>query len=307
MIGTIAKARQFYQRNLGLGEDAPNSNWITSWYGMTGPWCAMTVSRMLVESGWSDDGDTITFPSRTTTRKGWAYCPYMLRDLRDAGMQVRDPVEGAIVLHTWYASPTEPDHVGWVDEVLADGTYWSYEGNQADELRRVRRDRSTVAGFFLPPYAGEPKPEPQEDSMFSKSSVATRHLVAAHSGLLLTATGKTHGTGVIQAEADGTLSQRWELWGHEDGTVSFVNRWGNLALDRPDNTLEPGTHLQVAGVEFNPAQRWAVDSFAGMTHVWAPGSNAAMDVDGAHMDEAPVILWPGHMNLNQLWMLAHTI
>lgn len=156
--------------------------------------------------------------------------------------------------------------------------------------------------------------QPTGDDMFTPSPRATRHLVAAHSGLLLTATGNHHGAAVVQRPADGSLAQRWELWGHEDGTCSFVCRWEGdtpLALDRPDYSLEPGTQLQVARCEFNDAQRWTLDRLYGLGHVWATpsgtGSNLAMDVAGLAMDEGPVIIWPGNDQPNQQWLLVHTV
>lgn len=310
MAGTLTATLGFMRDNLGLGEDHPNDNKITRWYGMTGPWCAMTVSRALIAGGFSSDGDTIQFPARTTTRKGWAYCPYMLRDLRDAGLEISEPHPGAVVLFTWYGAPAEPDHVGFVESVEADGTFVTLEGNQNDALRRVHRDGTYVAAFFMPPYAAEtPAPPPAPPDSWAPSTIASVHLVMGHSGKLLTATGAEHGARVVQQPANGTLAQRWELWGHEDGTVSFVNRWGNLALDRPDNHLESGTPLQVAGVEFNPAQRWSPVGglLPGLLALFAPGSNAQLDLTGADQsDGAQAQLWSSTMEL-PLWRAVKVV
>jgi N-acetyl-anhydromuramyl-L-alanine amidase AmpD len=135
----------------------------------------------------------------------------------------------------------------------------------------------------------------KEDQLFSPSPVYTVHLVASHSGLLLTSSAAEHGAGVIQRRADGSLNQRWEVWGHDDGTVSFVNRAGGFALDRPDYSTEAGTLLQVARTEHNAAQRWAVDEVEQyLARIWAPGTNRLIDMRMRSKDEgAGAQLWYG--------------
>lgn len=135
----------------------------------------------------------------------------------------------------------------------------------------------------------------EEDQMFSSSPVRTVHIIASHSGLLLTSSGEHHGAGVIQRRADGSLNQRWEVWGHDDGTVSLVNRAGGLALDRPDYNTDAGTLLQVARTEHNAAQRWALDEFKPkLARLWAPGTNRCVDVRMRSVEEgAGAQLWYG--------------
>lgn len=171
-----SRVLDFMARNLGLGEETANNNWITRWYGMSGAWCMMTVSRALIEGGFSDDGNTISLEGVvTTTRKGWAYCPYGQSNMRNAGWEVDSPQVGAVVFFTWYESPSEPDHVGVVAQVDPDGTFWSYEGNQNDQLRLVHRDPSVVASYMLPPYTPEvpaPTPRKEDPEMFLFSTAA---------------------------------------------------------------------------------------------------------------------------------------
>jgi GH24 family phage-related lysozyme (muramidase) len=125
-------------------------------------------------------------------------------------------------------------------------------------------------------------PTPKEDQLFSLSPISATHIIASHSGLLLTAGEARHGAPVVQKPADGSLNQRWQIVGHSDGTVSYVCRAGDLALDRPDGATEKGTVLQVAGTDYNPNQRWTVDGIASyLGRLYAPGTNRCVDITGA--------------------------
>ncbi len=146
--------------------------------------------------------------------------------------------------------------------------------------------------------AGHPRasaPTPKEDELFSQSPIASTHIVAAHSGLLLTSTGDTHGSLVVQEPANGSLNQRWQMVGHEDGTVSYVNRAGDLALDRPDYRTDLELPLQVARTEYNAAQRWQPEELAPrLSRLWVPGTNRCIDIRMASMDAgATAQLWVG--------------
>lgn len=138
---------------------------------------------------------------------------------------------------------------------------------------------------------------PEEDELFSDSPIDCYHLMAAHSQLLLTSTGDTHGCKVVQAKANGSLNQRWQLVGHQDGTISLVNRAGGLALDRPDGTTAPNTVLQVAGTEYNAAQRWRREQVSFVSRLWAvgpngEGTNRLVDVAGNTRNEGDLaMLW----------------
>lgn len=150
------QAIDFMRRHEGLGERpaGSNHNEITEWYGMDGPWCAMTVSRALCEAGFTTNGDDVVVPGvRTTTSHGWAYVPYMLNDFRDAGRADAAAHPGDIVIFDW-DDDGFADHVGIVERVEADGTVWTYEGNRSDELQRVHRDPSVILAYCHPPYDG---------------------------------------------------------------------------------------------------------------------------------------------------------
>jgi hypothetical protein len=153
-------------------------------------------------------------------------------------------------------------------------------------------------------------PTSEEDELFSKSPIACTYLIAAHSGLFLTSTDDKHMSGVVQKRADGSLNQRWQIVGHTDGTVSYVNRAGDLALDRPDYSTDAGTFLQVANTEYNDAQLWQYDEVAPyLGRLWAPGTNRLLDIHMASRDEgAGLQLWYGnHDWRHQQFVFATTI
>jgi hypothetical protein len=154
---TVARAK------IGLGETPPNSNhnMVTEWYGQgDGPWCAMFLSWVLAHSGFSGDGGaTLTVPGVVqTTRKGWAYVPYLLNNFRDAHRVVTDPQPGDVVTYHWHPNHV-PDHTGLVESVEASGTIVAIEGNtSANLVERKRRDPSVILAFCRVPYDGAPAP-----------------------------------------------------------------------------------------------------------------------------------------------------
>lgn len=150
----------FFRRHDGLAEDPPRSNrqWIGEWYGMNGqPWCAMTVSRALGEAGFGTVDDVRVPGVSKTTRKGWAYCPYIIRDFRNAGRWIDDKNAGQpgdLILFEWDGDG-DGDHIGVVESRLGDGTYLTREGNTSSNLlQQRRRSGSTILGFCRPPYDG---------------------------------------------------------------------------------------------------------------------------------------------------------
>ncbi len=156
---------EFFRRNDGLGEEpaGSNSNWITKWYNMDRqPWCAMTVSRAMAEAGFGNVDAVHVNGVSTTTRKGWAYCPYVKRDFVNAGRWVDDPnlgQPGDLVIFDW-DKDGKGDHIGVVESRLADGTYLCREGNNSwNNIALRRRPPSIIAGFCRPPYDGQGGPD----------------------------------------------------------------------------------------------------------------------------------------------------
>ncbi len=164
-VGTATGVLDFFIRNDGLGEDpdGSNHNWITEWYGVTGPWCAMTVSRALLEGGFSRDGEHVEVPGvEQTTQKGWAYVPYVRQNFEDAGrFHEADPQPGDLVIFDWDGDGWG-DHIGVFQEDLGDGTCLCREGNTSSNLLQLRRrPYSLIAGFCRPPY-GQNGTQPQD-------------------------------------------------------------------------------------------------------------------------------------------------
>jgi hypothetical protein len=141
---------------IGLAEQPDNSNNappITTWYGMTDAWCAMTVSYAAARGGFSDDGgDTIDVPGvPTTTSKGWAYVPYLAHDFAQAGRYEQTPQRGdfgvlAGEVHVFLVEGVEDDDV------------LTIEGNYGNHLVRSRRRIDACEGFCRLPYDGTASP-----------------------------------------------------------------------------------------------------------------------------------------------------
>lgn len=165
-MATAQAALEFYRQNEGLDENPPGSNvnWISEWYGMTGAWCAMTVSRALIAAGFGTP-ERIDVPGLTpTSAKGWAYVPYLRQAFIDAGRYDQTPQVGDVVIFAW--GPGEPigDHTGLLDEIVGDGSFLVWEGN-TDEgvIRRKRRTMAVIDGFGHPPYSEATTHPPEGD------------------------------------------------------------------------------------------------------------------------------------------------
>jgi hypothetical protein len=201
-------------------------------------------------------------------------------------------------------------HTGFGPEMICRHAEWS-DGGKIDTATAPLNSGSWIRNQVAAAMSG-PTPS-KEDQLFSTSPIHTVHIIASHSGLLLTSDDDKHGAGVTQQRANGSLNQRWEVWGHDDATVSLVNRAGGFALDRPDYSTEAGTLLQVARTEHNAAQRWSLDQFrSAMFRIWTPGTNRCVDVRMRSMDPgAGAQLWVGLADKDdprhQQFMFAPTV
>ena len=111
--------------HLGVQESPANSNIVkfSTWYGMTGPWCAMFVTYCYVKAG-----------SKSFVRgKKYAYVPYLTSDAvagRGFLTTTRNPSPGDLVTYDWQGDGVD-DHVGifvkWTDQKT--GKFIAYEGN----------------------------------------------------------------------------------------------------------------------------------------------------------------------------------
>src|SRR5215831_2625676 len=127
---------------LGVKESPPFSNQTpyTSWYGMTGPWCAMFVTWC-----YEQVGDSPSF----VKGQNYAYVPYIVSDDRANrnGLSVTSsPVGGDLVCFDWERDGTF-DHVGLFEQWTSSTGFQSIEGNTApqndsDGGEVMRRNRS---------------------------------------------------------------------------------------------------------------------------------------------------------------------
>lgn len=142
----------------GYSETPPGSNRTKfgSWYGLDGnPWCAMAVSYWFFDAG---------LPLPASTAKGFAYTPAGAAWFRRGGRWISstgDIARGDVVFFYW-PSLGRIGHVGIVDEVASDDTFYSWEGNTdvdggrtGGRVLRQHRSRATVGqygGFGIPAY-----------------------------------------------------------------------------------------------------------------------------------------------------------
>lgn len=138
------------QKYIGIKEHPPGSNRtrFSEWYGIIGPWCAMFVSYVGVESG-----------SKAFIRGSrWAYCPFMLADATKQrhGLTKIDKSQadqGDIVLFSWKQDGVA-NHVGFVlTPVDANGNFFTCEGNtgadssDGGQVQRRQRNTKDVIAF----------------------------------------------------------------------------------------------------------------------------------------------------------------
>jgi peptidoglycan hydrolase-like protein with peptidoglycan-binding domain len=151
------------RKSLGL---AGRPNYVTRDYAsrhgtafLNAPWCDMAVTYWARVSGNTDavlpEGDR-------------AYTVWHAQDGRDRGLWFAGTADnlrkharpGAVVFFDWDGTDTisKIDHVGVVEKVLPDGRIQTIEANTGDVCARRIRAANVVAGFWNPPYTGEPSP-----------------------------------------------------------------------------------------------------------------------------------------------------
>lgn len=163
MGGLASSVIAAVKSQVGLGEypNGSNRNFISQWYGLIGPWCAMTISWGAAHGGFSPDGgNTLVVPGmRQTTAKGWAYVPYLHSSFADAGRLVAGPAPGDVFMLR------DLSHTGYVDTVdWGSKTFSTVEGNYQNRLAMVRRTFSSCY-FGRFPYSTPTPPPPQEDDL----------------------------------------------------------------------------------------------------------------------------------------------
>jgi hypothetical protein len=125
---------------LGHHEGGANQTKYGAWYGLNGqPWCGMFVSWVFAKAGHP-------LPP-LQSGKGFAGVGTAAETLRRRGLLRDRPLVGDLYLHrgaTW-----QTDHAGIVVKVQRDGGFWTIEGNNGDQVRRVfhRANEPSMFGF----------------------------------------------------------------------------------------------------------------------------------------------------------------
>lgn len=303
----IDKAASYKGYVEGGGSSGHNGNITIFWEkyapALQGqPWCAIFMHDVQDEIG-------MPLPFLYT------YVPNLTAHAKRTGRQVFTPQPGDIALY-WNG-----EHTGLV-ATPADGNgyFYAWEGNTSPTdagsqsngggvYYKRRHVSDAPDGFYRPPYAETPPAPSQEDQLFSPSPANTGHIIASHSGLMLDGggLGNFDGSNVAQWPSDGGLDQRWQLVGHEDGTVSFVNRYG-YALDVPGNDGKPGTHLWLHSANYTAAQRFTILGDRPLVVIRHAASGLNVDIAAASLDPgAPALLWTPTANRNQVFVLAGTV
>jgi hypothetical protein len=151
---------------IGTGETPPNSNnnFIVEWYNDNverigrGPWCQMTVT-------WAFFTALVVQLIKGRAYTVWAAQDFVANYLGGtwhwgtAGMRAGD-----IVYFDWSGRKGNiglVDHVGTVERIVGDGTFYTLEGNNnANQLDRMHRDGKYVVGYGRPDWSRVPQPKP---------------------------------------------------------------------------------------------------------------------------------------------------
>ncbi|GLY81824.1 CHAP domain-containing protein [Actinoallomurus iriomotensis] len=151
---------------LGTSEHPPGSNHnnITVWYNAhiarigDGAWCDMSVTKEAYDSG-----NEVAVVGGAG--KGFAYVPAHAAWFKSKGRfhtGTSGIRAGDVVFFNWSRKKgtTSCDHVGLVEKVFSDGTFYSLEGNTSDAFRRQHRDSTYVSGYGRPAYSATSKEDP---------------------------------------------------------------------------------------------------------------------------------------------------
>jgi hypothetical protein len=142
---------------IGIKEAPPGSNRVKycTWYGLTGPWCAMFTSWVYQEAGYPLPVIQIGAPS------GAAYCPYIESFARKHGQWHSKPSPGDLAL--FHFGKKEAVHIGIV-ETVSGANFTCIEGNTSvssndngGAVMRRNRQVSQCRGFYRPAILGTAK------------------------------------------------------------------------------------------------------------------------------------------------------
>lgn len=157
---------------LGIQEQPLGSNYApptTDWYA------DITGYEWARRAAWCAENCTYGLHHCGISAFIYAYCPFWERDARAgvAGMSWgREPQVGALVMYD-FDGVSYAEHVGAVESVNDDGTFYTIEGNWSDRCMRLHRDMTYVRGFVYLPFDGQPQ-QPSEQTSASPTSTGGR-------------------------------------------------------------------------------------------------------------------------------------
>lgn len=140
----LAEAR----KHLGVKEvpDGSNKTPFGVQYGWNGvAWCAIFTTCMFMN-----------LKALALIFQKQAYTPTYAKMFYDKGQWGNKPKKGALVFFAWGTGTGRwkgIQHVGIVEAVNADGTFYTIEGNVGNQVKRLKRSMAYVAGFAYPAYA----------------------------------------------------------------------------------------------------------------------------------------------------------
>lgn len=157
-MGTARMVVALAVKYLGFGEtpDGSNHTIFGHWYGEVGAWCAVFVSFIFAH---------IVPPLLALIGGKHDYTPEFARWFSDHG-RWHEPSEqmtpGDIMFFAWYGPDYEGRwkgicHVEICEGTRSDGRFVDIGGNVGDQVRRVVRSRTHLAGFGRPAYVPSAK------------------------------------------------------------------------------------------------------------------------------------------------------
>jgi surface antigen len=159
-MATVAEYLRLAAAQIGVAEQPAGSNRVkySTWYGLAGPWCQMLQNWLHVSLGMEPPGYVAG-----SVPKGSAYTPACADWFAKRGRWTRTPERGALVYFDFPGDGVNRiSHVGVVEQVNADGSITTIEGNTDEAggrtggkvMRKVRRGPSIV-GYGMPDYSEE--------------------------------------------------------------------------------------------------------------------------------------------------------
>jgi hypothetical protein len=237
-VGTPNGMIRAGRRYLGTTEHPPGSNYnpeIVGWYNEhiaaigNGAWCDMSITR---EAHDSDNATAVC----GGTGKGFAYVPshaawFAARGRFHTG--TRGIRAGDIVFFRWdrRKGTTRCDHVGLVEKVNGDGTFYSLEGNTSDAFRRMHRDSTYVSGYGRPDYASTQ----EDDDMPIRTSLGKTKAQDLAWGKFTVLDWDTEYADPERAHADGSYP----------GYVAPISSWADFDAAVRVEGLAPGDEYQL--------------------------------------------------------------